>query len=420
VLCTVSTVKDSRPNIARFVERNLASGADHMFVFLEADEDDTLVFLTEHPHVTPVRTDAGYWHDAEPANLNIRQAVNANVANTVLAVVGCAQWLVHIDGDECLDLDRDRLAALPDEVRCVRLDPLESVSQRQWDGEVTRFKRRLDFADLSLLTSLGVIPSPANAAYFRGHVHGKPGVRPALDLSLTVHRARTRDGHAVEHLGGDFLQLLHYESYSGEEFVRKWQAHLSSGKGAGFKPSRNVVKSAVHALQRNEHLTPEARQDYLWRIYERHVADPVDLLEDLGLLVTPRPELHDRQPAGLPADDAALLDTLLALLVAADKDPFTGRGPADGVVRLLRQIRDELGAERPGGGEQPGQSERGALSARLDAALAATEPPAVPPAVPSAGPPARPPAEPEDQSPSGKGVDVAADPGDEPVVDETG
>jgi hypothetical protein len=412
VLFTVSTVKDSRPNITRFVERNLASGADHMFVFLEADEDDTLGFLTAHPHVTPVRTDAGYWHDAEPANLNIRQAVNANVANTVLAVLGCAQWLAHIDGDECLDLDRDRLSALPDEVRCVRLDPLESVSQRQWDGEVTRFKRRLDFADLSLLTSLGVIPSPANGAYFRGHVHGKPAVRPALDLSLTVHRARTRDGKAVQHLGGDYLQLLHYESYSGEEFVRKWQAHLSSGKGAGFKPSRNVVKSAVHALQRNEHLTPEARQDYLWRIYERHVADPVDLLEDLGLLVTPRAELHDRQPAALPAEDAALLDSLLPLLVAADKDPFTGRGPTDGVVRLLRQLRDELDAEQP------------TLAARLDAALLAADLVAADladaastdAAVADVGRPVAP----EGPAPSGEGVDLAADPGDEPVVDQTG
>jgi hypothetical protein len=308
----------------------------------------------------------------------------------VLAVVGCAEWLVHIDGDECLDLDRERLATLPADVRCVRLDTLESVSQRQWDGEVTRFKRRLDFADLALLTALGVIPSPANGAYFRGHAHGKPGVRPALDLSLTVHRARTREGKAVQHVGADFLQLLHYESYSGEEFVRKWQAHLSSGKGAGFKASRNVVKSAVAALQRNEHLTPEARQDYLWRIYDRHVADPVDLLEDLGLLVTPRPELHDRQPTALAADDAALLDALLPLLVAADKDPFTGRGAADGVVRLLERIRADLGDEQP------------ALAARLDASLAAA-----------------PSLEPEDAA-SGERVDVAADPGDEPVVDETG
>src|SRR5690348_2586309 len=61
VLCTVSTVKDTRANVEQFVERNLRSGADHMFVFLEADEDGTLAFLRENPHVTAVRTDDAYW-----------------------------------------------------------------------------------------------------------------------------------------------------------------------------------------------------------------------------------------------------------------------------------------------------------------------------------------------------------------------
>lgn len=361
MLCTVSTVKDSRAGVERFVERNLASGADHMFVMLEQDDDELLDLLRDHPHVTPVRTDEAYWRGAEPANLNVRQTANADLVNTLLVFVPVVEWLVHLDGDECLDLDRGVLAELPEEVRCIRLEPLEAVSSEHRDGDVDRFKRLLDVRDLSLLAALGAIGTPANASYFRGHLSGKHGVRPALDLTMGVHRARTRTGGKVEHAGDARLRLLHYDSWSAEEFVRKWETHLGGGEGAVFRSPKNLVRAAVAAVQRNPRLGPAERQEYLRRIYTRKVEDPAELLEDLGLLVTPLPELHEWTPSPFPPDEAELIGSLLGRLVLAPKDAFVSAEDARAPERLVRSIRAGLGADET------------ALAARLDAGLPSEE-----------------------------------------------
>jgi hypothetical protein len=345
MLCTVSTVKDTRANVGRFVERNLASGADHMFLMLEQDDDGLLDLLHDHPHVTAVLTDRDYWHGDPPNNLNVRQVANANLVNCLLAVSPAVEWMVHLDGDECLDLDRDRLAQLPAEVRCIRLEPLEAISREHWDGDVDRFKRLLDVMDLSLLTALGIIDVPSNATYFRGHLQGKLGVRPALDVTVAVHRVRSLVGETLDHLGADYLRLLHYDSYSGEEFVRKWDAHLSGRQAAGFRPSKRLVRAAVAGVQRNPNLDSAARREYLRRIYKRLVEDPEELLGDLGLLVTPDPALHSREPVLFPDDEAELVGSLLQRLVAAPKDAFMAKDDPGAVVRLLRTIRAELGEQ---------------------------------------------------------------------------
>ncbi len=345
MLCTVSTVKDTRSGVLRYVERNLASGADHMFVLLEEDDAGLLDALQAHPHVTVALTDDAYWHGTRPANLNIRQVVNADLVNTLLAFVPTVEWLVHLDSDECLDLDRHRLAEVPEDVRCISLEPLEAISKEHWDGEVDRFKRLLDVPDLSLLAALGVIDVPSNAKYFRGHLQGKLGVRPSLELTVGVHRVKTRTGESREHFTADHLRLLHYESYSGEEFVRKWDAHLSGGHGAGFRAPKTLLRAAVTAVQRNPGLGPVERQEYLRRIYKRLVEDDVELLEHLGLLVTPDPALHAHTPVPFPGPERALVDALFEHLVRAPKAPLMDQKDPRAVVELVRGIRAGLGPD---------------------------------------------------------------------------
>lgn len=340
MLCTVSTVKDSRVNVERFIERNLAAGADHMFVMLEQDDDGLADSLRAHPHVSPLLTDESYWHGARPIGLNRRQTVNADLVNTALSVFPSVEWLVHLDSDECLDIDRARLSEVPADARCFQLEPLEAVSREHCDGEVDRFKRRLERPDLALLTALGVIDSPANTSYFRGHVAGKAGGRPSLDLTFQVHHVRTRRDESVEAFRAEYLRLLHYESYSAEEFVRKWEALLSSGK-AGLRESRSLLRSAVLAVQRNPNLGPDARGGYLRRLYKLHVEDQVDVLEELGFLVTPDPECHNHRPEGFSPEDGALIASLLTRLSLADKAGLQ-HGAPDAPAKLLEQVRRGL------------------------------------------------------------------------------
>jgi hypothetical protein len=345
VICSVSTVKDTLANLELFVGRNLAAGADHMFVFLDGDDEATHAYFADHPHVTAVLADAAFWGGEKPDELNVRQVSNANLVNTLLAPFDCVDWLFHIDGDECLDIDKEQLAALEPTTRYVRLMPREAVSQRHWDGEVTLFKELLGADELNLLALLGMIPEPRNIAYFNGHVTGKVGIRPALNVDLHIHRAERRAEPYLPSFQADFLHVLHYESFSGEEFVRKWASHIGTGGGTRFKVGKMRLRAAISAVVTNERLSDERKRHYLAELYQRNVEDDIETLSELGLLVEPAKELHGYVPATFPQDQRELVDELLGHLLAADKAAFRfGSAPTSNVA-LLQAVRSELSAE---------------------------------------------------------------------------
>ncbi|GEP39038.1 hypothetical protein NPS01_27010 [Nocardioides psychrotolerans] len=327
MLFTASTIKDTLPNVQRFVTGNLAGGADHLFVFLDAGDTEVRAYLDEHPHVTCVRTDKSWWHGDRPAELNVRQRINANLVKALLSVVDGAEWLFHIDGDEVLQVDRAALAEVPASTRVVKLAPLEAVSQRSWDGDPTWFKRLLGKGDLTLLTTLGAIDRPSNGALFHGHVDGKSGVRPALDVWLTLHLGVDADGTELEAHADDRLRLLHYESYSGEDFVRKWTSILAAGPMANFRPAREPTAVALGALI-GKGLSEEQARPYLLRIFERTTLDDLDTLRDLGLLVEADPRTGTHVPAPFPEGARDDMEALLERLAEEPKQDFHPGRPA--------------------------------------------------------------------------------------------
>ncbi len=339
LVVTASTVKDTLPNLERFVDGNLAGGADHLVVFVDAPGDpatgEVRAFLDAHPHVTCVVTDDGWWTDKRPEQLNTRQRVNANVVKALLSRVEGVDWVFHIDADEIVQLDRAVLDRVPGDTRAVRLAPLEAVSRKTWEGDPTWFKRLLDKDDLVLLQTLGVVDKPSNGAYFHGHVDGKSGVRPTLDLWLTLHHAVDAAKEEVDSFGHPSLRLLHYESYSGEDFVRKWTSILTAGPMANFRPAREPTAVALQTLI-GKGLTPERAEPYLMRIFERTTEDDFDTLRDLGLLENVDPRAGTHVPAQLPAslDLVGLLDRLRA----EPKRPFHPGTPPDKVAKILDHV----------------------------------------------------------------------------------
>jgi hypothetical protein len=341
MLFTASTVKDTLPNVQRFVAGNLAGGVDHMFVFLDAADQEVRVFLDEHPHVTCVRTDKTWWHGERPDQLNVRQRINANLVKALLSAFGWAEWLFHVDADEIVQIDRRVLAQVPGGARVVRLAPLEAVSRKHWDGDPTWFKRLLGKSDLTLLHTLGVVDKPTNGSYFHGHVDGKSGVRPALDLWLTLHHGVDAQGKEIEPFGDDALRLLHYESYSGEDFVRKWTSILAAGPMANFRPAREPTAVALRTLI-GKGLSEEEAAPYLMRIFERTTEDDFDTLRDLRLLEEVDPRRGSHVPTRFPEGGRAEMLELLERLRAEPKRAFHPGEPAAQVQRML---------ERAGAGE---------------------------------------------------------------------
>ena len=166
MLFTASTVKDSPANTRFFVAANLASGVDHMVVFLDAPDDpeqqEVAAELDAHPHVTCVPTDRTWWRGDRPPRLNVRQRINANLLVSLLEPVLEAEWVVHVDGDEVVRADPETLAAVPADTGSLWLSPLEAVSTLHAEQRPTLFKRLLGEEDLQLLTVLGALDEATN------------------------------------------------------------------------------------------------------------------------------------------------------------------------------------------------------------------------------------------------------------------
>jgi hypothetical protein len=340
MLFTVSTVKETVAGLSRFVERNLAGGVDHLIVFVD-DADPLLVeWAASHPHVTAVPTGRPWWQGTRPGQLNARQRINANLARTALAVLPGAEWLFHVDGDEVLQVDRAALSAVPAEVPVVRATPLEAVSQWSWpDDEVTHFKRLLSPDSLTLLNVLGVIDRPVNEELFHGHVRGKSGMRPALDRWHSLHDV---EDAAQEALAGDdsgLARVLHYESFSGEEFVRKWTNLIGSGAPPNLRNSRKPLDASLRWLLASD-LPDEVRATYLRRLYELTTQDDLETLRDLGLLEELPPGTHT--PAALPPSSSAALSLVLTELGAEDTRVFRTGESADDATAALGRVAERL------------------------------------------------------------------------------
>jgi hypothetical protein len=287
--------------------------------------------------VTLVRADASWWNGERPADLNARQRINANLVRAVLATVDWAEWVFHIDSDEVVQVDRAVLARVPADVRVVWLAPLEVVSRKRWDAEPTWFKRLLNKPDLVLLQVLGVIDRPANVAYFNSHVEGKSGIRPALDVWLTLHHAvDAEDNELPAHSDRRRLRVLHYESTTHVEFVRKWTAKFAAGPVNSLRPVREQTAVALQTLLDKE-LSDERRAAYLMRIYERCREDDLDLLRDLGLLEEVDPRAGTHVPAPLPAGAREWLDAMFERLRGEPKQIFHPGEPVGPVATIIER-----------------------------------------------------------------------------------
>ena len=193
----------------------------------------------------------------------------------------------------------------------------------------------LEADDLTLLKTLGVIDRPANGAYFHGHVEGKSGLRPTPDLWLTLHKVVDAEKNDVEPWTDPAgLRLLHYESFSGEDFVRKWTSILAAGPKPSFRPGREPTAIALQTLI-GKGLTAEQAQPYLMRIFENTTEDDFDTLRDLGLLEHVDPRAGTYVPAPLPDDS---LTTLLDAVRGEPKRPFHPGTPADKVRKILDRL----------------------------------------------------------------------------------
>jgi hypothetical protein len=338
----MTTLKDSAANVEKWVRRNLAGGIDHMIVYLDAPQPEVEELLAGRPEVTAVRGYGDWFARDRTLSLNERQIINAGLTSRLLVGMPWADWLFHLDGDEVAQIDRTVLDALSPDVRVVRLQVLEAVSRMHPEGDPTLFKRRLTEPELSLLTALGVIAKPDNLIYFRGHSWGKAGLRPTPDLAIGVHHVLDPQGDRLEPVEDQRLRMLHYESHSGEEFVRKWTALLESGGGRVFQRThRAPMRDAIGALLELD-LGAAETEAFLATLYERWAVDDVDTLSRLGLLVEVEPDAGSRTVPPPPPGALEQLHTMLDRARSIPKLQFRARALGPRVGEAVAELQKGL------------------------------------------------------------------------------
>lgn len=321
MITTVSTVKDDLPRLERWIDRNLAAGVDRMLVFVD-DRDDTETASVLNARHGVVAVDATtWWGDDFSPKLNARQRINANAALHVVREADPRGWVFHIDGDEVLHLDKERLLLLADDVEAVLLSPLEALAQWEWpNDEVTVFKRLLADEELNLLHLLGRLERPDNNAYFRGHTVGKAGLRASTDAWLDIHRVVDDSRIPVDARRAPWLQVLHYESHTLEEFIRKWSNHITSGHRLVARSERRRLASAMQAEGWKE-WPAEVADEVRRELFAATALDDREGLGRLGLLVTPAMPEEPFAPA--PSDPHRdQIEQHLAALANIDKSRF--------------------------------------------------------------------------------------------------
>jgi hypothetical protein len=334
VILTVSTVKDTLEHVRRFVDHNLAGGVDHLVILLDAPDPEVEAYLRGHAHVTLVVADEGWWRGDRPLDLNVRQRINANVVKAALTTMPWAEWLFHVDGDEVVWIAREALAKVPAGREAVRLAPLEAVARVHWDGDPTSFKRLLTDDELADLVAAGALTQPRNAVYFHGHPYGKSGMRPRLDRWLTLHDVVDQDRQRVAGVERPRLRMLHYESYDGREFARKWSALLGSGAVPSFRSVRQRTADRIAEVL-DRRLDREATEAALLKVFRETTQDDAELLASKGLLVQTDPKSWVGVPQPLPQGGATELAGLLERLGELDKRVFHPGEPAEAAARML-------------------------------------------------------------------------------------
>jgi hypothetical protein len=218
---------------------------------------------------------------------------------------------------------------------------MEAASRLHPVDDPTLFKRLLSRDELKLLHVLGLIEEPRQRAYFRGHMSGKPGVRPSPDLALGVHHVvSTESAQRVDTLKDPGLRLLHYESHNGDEFVRKWMALLSSGVDVAQHKKRAPVAASIAALL-SLGLPEDQTAGLLEELYTRTALDDVETLTRLRLLVEVHPDEGERRPRP-PERDVAQLRELLRRAADAPKRAFKPRAQNRRAPALIAKLQRGL------------------------------------------------------------------------------
>ena len=252
----VTTTNAPRQKVLEFAAWHLELGADRLFLYLDDPDPETQRILNANPKIRAIHTDAEWWakRKRRPVKHQVRQCANARHANNQRPDV---DWLAHIDVDEFLIPEspvKQVLAALPDNVFCARMRPIEALAPAgDAPQEVRDFKAfHLDQQKRQAATER-CFPNWAEhlSGGFLSHVVGKLFFRAGhKGLDIRIHNVFRDDEQNPGMVELPQIELAHFHADSWDHFINAYQFRKTQGSyRADLKPqARSQNALSLHDL----------------------------------------------------------------------------------------------------------------------------------------------------------------------------
>lgn len=285
----VSTIKAEAEDILQFAAHHLEAGAHRLFLYLDAPCPKAYPLLKSHPKIRVTECGETYWQrqGRRPAKHQVRQTINATRAYQRQA--RDVQWLLHCDVDEFLWAEPEtaaQLAALPPDVCCARVRPVEALS----GGDGTAFKSPLSQAAKEADAGL---PYPEYGAHLKGgflsHVQGKLFVRTGLDgLEFRIHNAYQHEQENPGYAELTETDLCHFHARDWDHWLAHYRYRLEKGSyRSELRPAQPRERGGVTVHELLSAIEAEQGEQGLREFFQEVCADGPGLrsrLQACGLL----------------------------------------------------------------------------------------------------------------------------------------
>lgn len=299
-VCATTTLRESLETTRSFLSYHLNVGIDHIYVFLDDPTDSVGGRLAADSRLTVTACDTTHWDrvgvtEGADAPIEARQLANTNAALRWARDAGF-DWIVHLDGDELLNLRtplHHLLDEVPESADAVLLPLLEAVPSRPdhnrpfleithfkaagykrnvWNRyrirephrpQWSRFQRRL-----TLARALGARTIRGND-YYRGAYMPRALVRVGRPVEwLLIKGPVMADGGRPRAVITDRAELLHFIAPTFADWLLKWERRTDgTAPAARLRPlvremeaefllvSRTGDETRLRALFAEWHLT---------------------------------------------------------------------------------------------------------------------------------------------------------------------
>ncbi len=241
----VSTVRAPFSQLKAFVNFHLNIGIDCIVLFFDDPDDEAFKKFQYYPKVITICCDKVYWKEnggERPLAIEERQKININKGIEYLGEKGCS-WSIHIDSDELVNPLKPIKSLLSEnKADIVRFTVLEAVAEKEEYENIflpSLFRKQSRKEIVKLASKTGFFKAFFDGEFFRGHTASKAAVRikPEFNNLYSIHGV-DRTVAASQEIT-KFIQLLHYDCVSLDDWRTKWDRRLDgSGIAVGMRSNR--------------------------------------------------------------------------------------------------------------------------------------------------------------------------------------